>query len=175
MNKNKIYYLLLGIGLGILVTSSMNIAFNKTEKVEYSEAEIKEKAKELGMISIKDNIEKNEEDEAKEAKEEAAKKEAEKEKLEEEKKAEEVASQKEEQNESAIITVTPQDGASDVIERLKASDIIENQDEFKNLVSKYNLEKKFRTGEYEIQKKSSYAEVLRIMIKEDELKEAGFL
>ena len=59
MIKNKIYYLLLGIGLGIIITSSMNIVFNKAEKIEYTDEQIIEKAKSLGMISIKENIENN--------------------------------------------------------------------------------------------------------------------
>ncbi|AFS78261.1 hypothetical protein UPF0755 [Gottschalkia acidurici 9a] len=59
MSKNKIYYLILGLGLGIVLTSSINIAFNKPKQIEYSEQEIIEKARGLGMISVKENIEAN--------------------------------------------------------------------------------------------------------------------
>lgn len=193
MNKNKIYYLLLGIGLGVLITSSMNIAFNKTEKIEYTEEEIKEKAKNLGMISIKDNIEKNEEDEkemekteetiAKEKldKENAQREQAEKEKLDKEKaEAEQKALEdnkalEEKEQASAKISVTPEDGASSVIEKLKSNEVIDNQQEFKDLVVRHNLQKKFRTGEYEIQKDLSYEEILKIMIGQEELKDSGLL
>lgn len=192
MNKNKIYYLLLGIGLGIIITSSMNIAFNKTEKIDYTEEEIKEKAKNLGMISIKDNIEKNEENkkEVEKAEEVIAKEKLEKvddqreksesedlgkEKIEAEQKTLEDVKEIEEETDNAIITITSEDGASSIIEKLKSNDVIDNQEEFKNLVVKYNLQKKFKTGEYEIEKNLSYEEVLKIIIIEEELKDLGLL
>ena len=59
MAKNKIYYLLLGMGLGVVFTSSLNIAFDKPKKVQYSEQEIIQKARELGMVTIKESIESN--------------------------------------------------------------------------------------------------------------------
>lgn len=181
MNKNKIYYLLLGLGLGVLITSSMNIAFDKTETVEYSEEEIREKAKELGMISMKDNIEKNEEDEKKaeeaKAKEEAKKEEekakAEQEKLEQEQAEAEVEPKSE--PESAVVAVTEDDTATSIVDKLKSEGIIENAGDFKSVVVDHNLQREFIAGEYEINKGASYEDILKKMIRENKLKNSGFL
>lgn len=165
MIKNKIYYLILGIGLGIIITSSLNVVFNKNEKIEYTDEEIREKAKSLGMISIKENIEKNQ----KKKEEQESKPEPEPEQVEE---------PQPEQNEELInktIFITPEDTATTIIENLANEGIIDNQDEFRELVIKFNLQKKFRVGTYEINTNSSYEDVLKHLIKEDELKNAGLL
>lgn len=165
MIKNKIYYLLLGIGLGIIITSSLNIVFNKSEKIEYTDEEIKEKAKSLGMISIKENIEKNEKE--KKEQESETKAETETEVIEEL-----------EQNEESLsksILITSEDTATTIIEKLANEGIIGNQDEFKELVIKFNLQKKFIAGTYDININTSYEDILKQLIKEDDLKNAGFL
>ena len=183
MNKTKIYHLLLGIGLGIIITSSLNIVFNKTEKIEYTDEEIREKAKNLGMISIKENIENNDK-EKKEQKEQDQKKNQQQEPAKDVAKVEEPdveviqpTEQVDPQTKEGykMIAINMEDTASSIIHKLKINGVIENEKELKQLVVKHNLQTKFRTGTYEIKESSTYEEVLKQLIKENDLKKAGFL
>lgn len=192
MNKSKIYHLLLGIGLGIIITSSLNIVFNKTEKIEYTDEQVIERAKTLGMISIKENIENND----KEKKKEKDKKEKEKpseevskvddnpevettkesdETIESQTKPDSNQQKAEAQAGHKLIVIDTKDTASSIIKKLKTNGIIENEKELKELVVSHNLQRKFRSGTYEIKENSTYEEVLKKLIKENELKNAGFL
>lgn len=62
MIKSKVNYILLGFGLGIIFTSMLNIAFNRSKYIEYTEQEIREKARALGMVSLRESIEANSND-----------------------------------------------------------------------------------------------------------------
>lgn len=173
MIKNKIYYLLLGIGLGIIITSSMNIVFNKAEKTEYTDEQIKEKAKSLGMISIKENIENNDKEKTEKPKQEP-KAEVNPE-IKTESSTETSAPSTQVKTEHKNITITREDTASSIISKLKQTGIIENEEEFKNLVIKYNFQRKFRSGTYQLEKGMTYQDVLRKLIHVNELKNVGLL
>lgn len=54
--KIKYFYILLGFGIGIIFTSTVFILNPYIEYKDYSNEEIVEKAKELGMVFIKENI-----------------------------------------------------------------------------------------------------------------------
>ena len=166
MIKNKIYYLLLGIGLGIIITSSMNIVFNKAEKIEYTDEQIIEKAKSLGMISIKENIENNDKEKNNEVK------------LEPQTKLDvkEFPETRTTVNEgNKMITIDSDDTASSIISKLKKNNIIENEERFKALIMEHNLQKKLKTGVYDMEINSTDKEVLKILIDKSELIKKGIL
>ena len=54
--KIKYFYILLGFGIGIIFTSTVFILNPYIEYKDYSKEEIVEKAKELGMVFVKENI-----------------------------------------------------------------------------------------------------------------------
>lgn len=63
MEKNKkvhIYYLFLGIGIGLVLGSIINILNPNVKYKEYTEAEIREEAKNLGMRDLDEIFEMNE-------------------------------------------------------------------------------------------------------------------
>lgn len=221
MIKNKIYYLLLGIGLGVIITSSVNIVFNKPKQIEYTDEQIKEKARDLGMISIKENIE-NMEKKDKEKPEEI---EESMEEIPEDKEEEYVSEMGQNSNDIQVVeevnqnstyiaptvevkkninntpkskpivsstsstpkpivqakpghkfvTIEPKDTATAIITKLKKAGIIENEEEFKELVIKYNLQGKLNTGAFELKLGMSYEELLKALVDEKDLKNAGFL
>ena len=55
-NKTKFSYIILGLGIGILLTSMIYIFNPVVEYRDYSEEEIVELASELGMVFIKESI-----------------------------------------------------------------------------------------------------------------------
>ena len=57
LNKCRLPFIILGIGIGILLTNTIYIFNPKMEYRDYSEEEIIAKATELGMVFIKNNIE----------------------------------------------------------------------------------------------------------------------
>ncbi|MCB5560239.1 hypothetical protein [Anaerosalibacter bizertensis] len=59
-DKINIFYIILGIGIGIILTSLIFTLKPKIKYVDYSDDEIIKKAKELGMVSVKEKIELNE-------------------------------------------------------------------------------------------------------------------
>lgn len=166
MAKNKIYYMILGIGLGMIISSAMNLAFNKPKMVEYTDEEIKEKAKSLGMISIKENIENKQNEKQEEIKQEP---------IEESKRETNREDKTPSKKGYKSITIAKGDDANKVIEKLRDQGLIDNSDDFRNLLRKYKLDTKFTTGTHQINIESSKEEIIKKLIQEKDLKEVGFL
>ncbi len=191
MIKNKIYYMLLGLGLGIIISSSLNIVFNKTETVEYTDEQIKEKAKNLGMISIKENIENNDKEKIKKDKEDIKEEVAEPEVNESEETYSEIKQEPKEIKTEPKVETPPQqpqntqvqyksivinelDTANDIINELVNNGIVEDRQELRRVVTQNKLQTKFISGTYNLRQKSSTEETLRKLIKEKELKSVDF-
>lgn len=58
-NKIQIYYIILGIGIGLVIGSIISIIKPNIEYVEYTDQQIKQRARELGMYEINEIIEMN--------------------------------------------------------------------------------------------------------------------
>ena len=56
MKKIKLTYLLLGMGIGVILVNSLYLLCPKIEYIDLSDEMIIDKAKELGYISLKENI-----------------------------------------------------------------------------------------------------------------------
>ena len=203
MAKNKIYYMLLGIGIGILLTSAMNIVFNKPKAVEYTDEQIKEKAKSLGMISIKENIEKKEHEKDEKIEKATDEIEADKEKqiriqqeleqtrletigetsgdkktaeAEKIKKSEQTKLEKKPEAREGYksIEIENGDNGNDVMIKLREEGLIDASDNFIILVKRYKLDTKFTSGIHDINTQASDRDIIEKLIQQKDLREVGF-
>lgn len=133
--RQKFPYILLGIGIGILLT---NIIYNFHPNVqyrEYSQEEIIEKAKELGMVFLKDVI----------------KVESDTEEKEDSKKVE--------------FTVEKGDSLTEIANNLHEAGIIEDVNSFVKYVREKGLDKKIRVGSFMLSPDMDFDEIIEILLK----------
>lgn len=143
-DKINVFYIILGIGIGIIVTSLIFILKPKIKYVDYSDDEIIKKAKELGMVSVKEKIELNEEKDKRETDE------------------------KEDAKEEIILfRVENDDTLTSVADRLLKKELIANKEDFIQFAKYKEADKKLRTGDYKLEKNSSYNEIIKILIKSE--------
>lgn len=133
--RQKFPYILLGIGIGVLLT---NIIYNFHPNVqyrEYSQEEIIEKAKELGMVFLKDVI----------------KVESDTEEKEDSKKVE--------------FTVKKGDSLTEIASNLHGAGIIEDVNSFVKYVREKGLDKKIRVGSFMLSSDMDFDEIIEILLK----------
>jgi len=133
--RQKFPYILLGIGIGVLLT---NIIYNFHPNVqyrEYSQEEIIEKAKELGMVFLKDVI----------------KVESDTEEKEDSKKVE--------------FTVEKGDSLTEIASNLHGAGIIEDVNSFVKYVREKGLDKKIRVGSFMLSPDMDFDEIIEILLK----------
>jgi cell division protein YceG involved in septum cleavage len=133
--RQKFPYILLGIGIGVLLT---NIIYNFHPNVqyrEYSQEEIIEKAKELGMVFLKDVI----------------KVESDTEEKEDSKKVE--------------FTVKKGDSLTEIASNLHGAGIIEDVNSFVKYVREKGLDKKIRVGSFMLSPDMDFDEIIEILLK----------
>ncbi len=187
MKGNKkiyLYIILLTVGVIISVVSLINIIKPEAKYVEYTEEEIKTKARELGMVDLKEiikvnsdsnedineNIEKEEEipEKQKTEKENEGEKE---ESLEEEKntdyeettKNQDKAETISKDNQNIKFTIEKGERSEKIISRLYEMGIIDDEKEFTEVVRKNNAGRLIVYGTYELQKNMEYERVLEII------------
>lgn len=150
LNKYRMPFLLLGIGIGIILTNTI-YKFNPTiEYREASEEEIIEQATDLGMVFIKENIEissKNEEDNKK-IKVKDEEKEVKKKGIEKQ------------------IIIEAGDTLEKVSKDLYELDIIDNREEFNKFAKDKGVDKKLRVGTYKILDDYEYETIIKILTKD---------
>ncbi len=133
--RQKFPYILLGIGIGILLT---NIIYNFHPNIqyrEYSQEEIIEKAKELGMVFLKDVI----------------KVESDTEEKEDSKKVE--------------FAVEKGDSLTEIANNLHEAGIIEDVNSFVKYVREKGLDKKIRVGSFMLSPDMDFDEIIDILLK----------
>lgn len=133
--RQKFPYILLGIGIGVLLT---NIIYNFHPNVqyrEYSQEEIIEKAKELGMVFLKDVI----------------KVESDTEEKEDSKKVE--------------FAVEKGDSLTEIANNLHEAGIIEDVNSFVKYVREKGLDKKIRVGSFMLSPDMDFDEIIEILLK----------
>lgn len=133
--RQKFPYILLGIGIGVLLT---NIIYNFHPNVqyrEYSQEEIIEKAKELGMVFLKDVI----------------KVESDTEEKEDSKKVE--------------FAVKKGDSLTEIASNLHGAGIIEDVNSFVKYVREKGLDKKIRVGSFMLSPDMDFDEIIEILLK----------
>lgn len=148
-SKQKRVFILLGIGIGIIFTNTLYILNPNIEYREYSENEIIEKAKGLGMIFIKDGIEINKEieniDEADD-------------------KGEDVFI---EQSSEVEFAIEIGDSLEKISNKLYDVGIIENSEVFKNYAKEKGVAKKLRVGTYNLYVGMDYDIIIDILTKQN--------
>lgn len=157
MDENNFKYILLGLGIGIILT---NILYYINPRIEYeslSDQDIIKRAEDLGMVTLKENIlinEKNKEinyDNKKNGN----------------KNNEELKGEIEKNKEDGIISfqVEKGDDLYTISEKLYKEGLINKKKEFEERVYERELSKKMHYGIYEINFNSDYDSIIDILIK----------
>lgn len=136
-SKTRFPYFILGIGIGILLTSTLYILNPVIEYRDYSEEEIIEIASDLGMVFIKENINSS------------TKK-----------------NEKEQEQKKINLIVEQGDSLKKVSQKLYDLGIIDNEEKFHNYAIQKGVEKKIRVGTYVLTKGLSYDNILNILTKQ---------
>lgn len=146
MNKKvKLAYLFLGIGIGIIFVNALYSFYPQIKYMDLGDDVIIERARELGMVNLKESIDM--ENPKEELIEEEEKKEVEEPKVE--------------------IEILVESGSSltSVARKLYRAELIEDMDEFILFVKEKKLDKKIITGRYKIESDSSYEEIIETLTK----------
>ncbi len=147
MKKSNFIFIVLGIGIGIILTSII-FYFNPLIKYkEYTDEQIIKKAEELGMVFIKDNID-SEHEEIKPKEKDFDKK-----------------AKSKKKNSVIKVEISAGDSSIDVAEKLLDLGIIEDKVEFVQFLMDKNMDKKLRPGTYELKPNLSYSTILKILSK----------
>lgn len=150
--KKNITYLILGLGIGIIITNILHSAYPKLEVVELDDNTIIERARGLGMVPIKESIKIEKEELKEELSEETG--------VEEWK--EEYIEDKIFEEEKEII-IESGSNLTTVAEQLYNMNLIDDKDEFSKFVHSQNLSRKIITGRYKIKENSSYSKIIHIL------------
>lgn len=158
MNKNKMnkLFLILGIGIGLLVASFLNIAYPRTKYISYTDTQIIEKARELGMVPLKEAISKKQVSNE-------GKKEVIEEIVEDSKDLEKEADLAEENNHIVEFVINKGDNSEQIINKLFDEGIISDKDEFTKTIIERNLQKKFKYGVFELEIEMEHDSLIKIL------------
>ena len=161
IKKTKIAFLTLGIGIGIIISSTLNSLYPKIKLIELEDEMIIERARELGMVNLKDSIKV---DIPKETPKETPKEALKDESLEQIENDVSLAVDDElEEIEEIEIVVESGLILTEVATKLYDTKLIEDKDDFISFVRNKKLDKKIITGIYRIKYNSSYEEIIQIL------------
>lgn len=167
MGEGKTKYILLGLGIGIIITNVLYYINPRIEYEELSDQEIVERAENLGMITIKENISINEEKKDKEKKEieEKGLKEKTLDEQIDNKKKEKERTEEVKESKSLLVKVEKGDSLYDISEKLYDLGLIDDTKKFDARVYERELSKKMHYGEYEIESGSDYDTIIDLLVK----------
>jgi hypothetical protein len=154
-NRYKLLYLILGIGIGIVLTNTIYIFNPKTKHIDYTDQEIIEKAREMGMVKIKDNIDTT--------KDEISTNELKEDKIEVSIKTEEETNKSDEKEEKIKFVINYGDTLMGIAKNLLDAGIIDDENEFIQLAKENKLNSKFRTGTYYIKPNTNYSDIMKML------------
>lgn len=177
-NKIHIYYLLLGIGIGLVFGSIINFTSPNVKYKEYTEEEIRQEARGLGMYELDEIFEMNDkfnqqsqkslEDENRTAQNNAQNIESEN-KIDGKSETNEsnTLDQNTDSKSQEYIEFSIQEGDSSgkVINNLYKANIIKDKEKFKKLVFGEKLERKLQYGLFKIPLGADYQTILSIIAK----------
>lgn len=149
--KDKILYLILGIGIGIISANTLYSIYPKIEYVQLSDEAIIEKSRNLGMVSLKENIkvEKDIENNSKQ-----------------EDKIVEIEEQEIEEPEPEVerqIKIEYGWTLKRVALELYEKEVIDNKEEFIDYVKGKKLSTSIRVGTHTFKNNPSYDEIIEII------------
>lgn len=141
LDKFRLPYLVLGLGIGIVLTSTIYTLNPNIKYREYTEEEIITAATDLGMIFVKDSIDISQN------------KEKNKEKKEEKK------------EEKIILVVEAGDNSEQVFDKLFKLGVISDIEDFSKYAKEKNIEKRIRIGTYKLALNMDYDTIISILTK----------
>lgn len=150
----KIKYLILGLGIGIIITSTLYSFCPEIKYLSLTNEEIIEKAKELGMINFKESISL-----------EPIKKEDE-ESLDEPDIEDNQPLEEDDVGDEIELEVVRGENSTDIAKKLFEYKIIDNYREFELYAREKKVDKQLKYGVYKFKPKSSYDEIIKILLKE---------
>ncbi|WIV11272.1 hypothetical protein [Proteiniborus sp. MB09-C3] len=149
MDTNKLnkLFLILGIGIGFLISSLLNIAYPKTEYISYTEAQIIEKARELGMISLKEAISKDDEKTPEYTSNDSEKD----------------ATPAEEDKHVIEFVINKGDNSEQIVDKLFEEGIIKDKEGFIEKIKEKSLQRKFKYGVYELELEMDHESLIKTL------------
>lgn len=141
--KKDIYLVALGVGLGLMVSGMTLKVFPVEKETAYTDEEIVEKAKALGMVGIKEHIEKN------------------REKAEE--KSEKANLQNSMEETEKTVEILEGDSNETISNKLYEAGIIKDKASFSDYIVEKNAQNDFKAGSYTIRSESGIDELLRLL------------
>lgn len=172
MSRKKInlYLILIGIGIGIILSSLFNILNPTIKYKEYSESDIKRMARELGMVDLKEKI--IEEDKGKDEKKVEDQKNKDFEDETEDKIIEDKTDNRETKNidakknqEYIEFEIKRGEKSEVVIEHLYEQGLIEDVEDFTKEVKKEKAGRKIQYGKHRIPIGADYKSIIEILIR----------
>jgi len=186
INRAKILYLVLGIGIGIVIASIIYSLYPTTKYVELTDEMIIEKAKDLGMVSLKEslNLEDNKDNPEREDTtnsnesiegidiegQNATENDIDAiEDLNSNEKANiDGNNEFEEEKEQVVrLEVEWKETLTDVANKLYELGLIDDVENFRSYAIKNGYSRVIRVGQFEIKQNSSYDEILKILTKKN--------
>lgn len=137
--KQKFPFILLGVGIGIIITNTVYCLNPIVEYKEYTQEEIIEKAKDLGMVFVKESIDVD--NQSKEDYEEKSKK--------------------------YLFVIEQGDNLKEISYNLLEKGIIDDAEDFRNYAKEKGVSRKFRVGTYSLNYHMDYDEIINILTKEN--------
>ncbi|WP_069650778.1 endolytic transglycosylase MltG [Caloranaerobacter ferrireducens] len=131
------------ISAGIIMAAKPNVKY-----IDYTDEEIKRRARELGMVDIKEIIEKNQS--KNEENKDTSNKTKEKEEVKEEK-------------DIVLFEIKKGETSESVVERLFKEGLIADKDEFAKVVFLKKAERRFKYGVFELKKDMDYETIIDIL------------
>ncbi len=157
MKKGKVVYLILGFGMGLVLSSIIYYFFPQVRTINLSDSEVIERARGLGYVSLKESIEvQKEEKEGKENKDTEQLKVS----LENKDNISDL-----EEIEYIEVQIKEGDTLNIISNKLFTLGIIKDQREFIEFTEDKNLDTKFAYGTFKIDKDADYSEILKIVTK----------
>lgn len=155
-NKIKLSYLILGMGIGIILNSTLYSIFPNEKYIELSDAIIIDRARELGMVNLKEAINT---DSAPNKEEENTGSVDENLDLEEELLEDEII----EEEEYVEVVVSRGERLTDIAQTLWELDLIGDKDEFIMLARNEGVSRNLIAGVYEIKKNTSLSKIIEVL------------
>lgn len=136
MRKDRLSFLLLGLGIGIILTNFVYYMVPNVEYRDLTDEEIVERAKELGMVFIKDAIEVN-------SSKDSVPTEAE--------------------SEEIVFKIEKGETLEIISDNLYNAGLIDDKDRFINYAEEKGMARSFRTGTYYLTKGMDYETLLKTL------------
>jgi uncharacterized membrane protein YhiD involved in acid resistance len=170
-NKIFLYIGLLIIGIVLTITGLINIIKPVVKYVDYTEDEIKQKARELGMVELKEFIELNTEKiesnkQSSNKTENESSHEIKNKKDNDSNQVANVESKNEKDNDSkeyVLFKVHKGERSEEIIDRLFKEGIINDKESFIKLVAKKNVGRYFVYGEFKLYKGMDYETIIKVL------------